>query len=85
MRKRQTTAVRLSSGKVRVFVKGGPDVVLPFCSKMIDAKGNPVDLNEDEKNNILGEKVLKKFASKCYRTLLVAYVDYTQADWENLK
>lgn len=36
-RKRQTTAVRLSSGKVRVFVKGGPEIVMELCSKMIDS------------------------------------------------
>jgi Ca2+-transporting ATPase len=28
---------------------------------------------------------VKQFASKCYRTLLVAYVDYDTKEWEILK
>ena len=37
MRKRQTTAVKLSSGKVRVFVKGGPEIVIELCSRKLDS------------------------------------------------
>ena len=77
MRKRQTTAVRLSSGKVRVFVKGAPEIILELCQKMLDSKGMESELTQDEKSEILGPAVVKKFANKCYRTLLVAYVDYT--------
>jgi len=29
--------------------------------------------------------VVKQYASKCYRTLLVAYCDYTDAQWQSLK
>jgi magnesium-transporting ATPase (P-type) len=29
--------------------------------------------------------VVKPFAEKCYRTLLVAYVDYSDEDWQSLK
>ena len=29
--------------------------------------------------------VVKQFASKCYRTLLVAYVDYDINEWKSLK
>ena len=32
-RKRQTTAIRFADGSVRVFVKGGPEIVMPFCTK----------------------------------------------------
>lgn len=84
-RKRQTTAVRLSSGKVRVFVKGGPEIVMELCTRTIDSQGNDIELTEDEKSQILGDKCVKKFASKCYRTLLVAYTDYSKSEWENLR
>lgn len=84
-RKRQTTAVRLPNGKVRVFVKGGPEIVIEHCKKTINTQGQEVELNEDEKADILGPKIVKNFASKCYRTLLVAYVDYSDSDWKQLE
>jgi hypothetical protein len=42
-------------------------------------------LGEKERSEILGEKVVKKFAGQCYRTLLVAYVDFTDAEWQQLR
>lgn len=36
-RKRQTTAIRMKNGKVRVFVKGGPEIVIEHCNKMLTA------------------------------------------------
>lgn len=85
MRKRNTTAVRLSDGRVRVFVKGGPDVVMPHCTRMLDAQGNEVELSEEEKAAILGQKVVQKMTSKTYRAILVTYADYSSSDWDNLK
>lgn len=35
-RKRMTTAVKLENGKVRVFVKGTPAVVMPACNYFYD-------------------------------------------------
>jgi len=29
--------------------------------------------------------VIKQFAAKCYRTILIAYADYTESEWEALK
>mgnify|MGYP003695102759 CR=1 FL=1 len=36
MRKRQTTAVKLASGKVRVFCKGGPEILMDLCTRKLD-------------------------------------------------
>jgi magnesium-transporting ATPase (P-type) len=36
MRKRQTTAVKLASGKVRVFCKGGPEILMELCNRKLD-------------------------------------------------
>ena len=84
-RKRQTTAVRFADGSVRVFVKGGPEIVMPFCTKQISSKGLELDITENEKLDLLNVTIVKQFAQKCYRTLLVSYVDYSESDWETLK
>lgn len=38
-RKRMTTAVKISGDKYRVFVKGGPEIVLDFCKHKMIANG----------------------------------------------
>lgn len=35
------------------------------------------------KKDILND-VVKKFAGKCYRTILVAHSEYSQNEWQNL-
>lgn len=35
-RKRQTTAVRLADGRVRVYVKGAPEIIIENCNKVLD-------------------------------------------------
>ena len=47
--------------------------------------GEEVDLDQERKDEIIGDAVVKKFAAKCYRTLLVAYSDYSLNEWETLK
>jgi hypothetical protein len=46
-----------------VFVKGGPEIVMVRCTKMINAANEQVELSEKEKSEILGEKVVQKFAA----------------------
>lgn len=60
-----------------MFVKGGPEIVIEHCTKQINSEGKEVDLSAMEVQDIIGVKVVKQFAQKCYRTLLVAYVDYS--------
>ena len=84
-RKRATTAVSHSERVIRVFVKGAPDILIDKCTKMFDDKGNEVDISVDKKTEMLGEKIIKAFASKCYRTLMVAYADIDVEEWERLK
>jgi magnesium-transporting ATPase (P-type) len=71
----------MKNGKVRVFVKGGPEIVIEHCNKMLTSQSEAAPMGEKERSEILGEKVVKKFAGQCYRTLLVAYVDFTDAEW----
>lgn len=41
-------------------------------------------MEEDDKNRII-HQVVKGFADKSYRTLLVAYQDFTEEQWEECK
>jgi magnesium-transporting ATPase (P-type) len=38
-RKRQTTAVRHKNGKIRVYVKGAPEIVIERCSRTLNKQG----------------------------------------------
>jgi magnesium-transporting ATPase (P-type) len=42
-------------------------------------------MTPEKRTEIIDERVVKKFAAKTYRTLLVSYCDYSEADWENMK
>jgi len=86
-RKRCTTVVRHPSqaGKVRVFVKGAPEIVIDKCVAMLGQRGETQELTPEKRDRIIYEDVVKKFARKCYRTLLLAYADYDEARWEELR
>lgn len=77
--------MRLPIGKIRVFVKGAPEIVIEHCTKTLDATGKVIELSSLERDDIINVSVVKQFAAKCYRTLLIAYVDYSETDWENLR
>jgi hypothetical protein len=48
-------------------------------------QGKAIPLSEEQKLDLMNVTVVKQYASKCYRTLLVAYCDYTDAQWQSLK
>lgn len=86
-RKRQTTVIRPYKGCdiVRVVVKGAPEVVMPFCTKMIDSQGNPITLTKDKRQEILDKEIIEHFARNCgYRTFVYAYKDIDSNEWEDL-
>lgn len=83
-RKRATAAFRRDDGSVRVFCKGAPEIVIEYCSKYHTADGL-VELSQEKKDSITTEEVVKRFASKCWRTMLVSYCDYTSDEWDALK
>ena len=82
-RKRATSVVMLPNGDIRVFVKGAPEVVVEMCDHYHTASGI-ADLEKSKKKQIVNETV-KEFAKKCYRTLLVAYLDIKAQEWESWK
>mmetsp|Transcript_65613 Transcript_65613/g.90754 ORF Transcript_65613/g.90754 Transcript_65613/m.90754 type:complete len:591 (+) Transcript_65613:990-2762(+) len=83
-RKRATAAFRRDDGSVRVFCKGAPEIVIEYCSNYHTAEGL-VELDQDKKASITGEEVVKRFASKCWRTMLVSYRDFSSDEWAAIK
>ena len=85
-RKRATTAIDHPDkpGTVRVFCKGAPEIVLDYCNSLY-VNGEKTPLDDDKKAEILKNIVKESFAPKAYRTLLVAYTDFSASDYQNLK
>lgn len=81
-KKYATVAYRREDGSVRVVVKGAPDFVSKICTRIERSHGNVEPCSEEEIARIMGDEVISKFASKCYRTILAAYKDFSAEDWE---
>ena len=79
IRKRAATCIRHPSDPnlVRAFCKGAPEIVLTYVSKMFDQNGKVVAIDEAKKEEIKKKIIAETFAVKAYRTLLIAYADYT--------
>jgi len=72
-RKRMTTVYKTGDkSKYVVYVKGAPDILLPYCNKIISKGGEVADLDERGRTE-LDRKVLKRNAETGYRSLLLAY------------
>lgn len=87
LRKKATTAIRHPSNPklIRIFCKGAPEIVLSCVNKMFDRSGQVVYIDEAKKNEIMKKIVAEKFAVKAYRTLLIAYADYTEDELQRLQ
>lgn len=84
-RKRATTAYLINNGQtVRVFCKGAPEMVIKSCNTMLGENGEVVDLEDDHKDYCINT-VVKTYASKCLRTLLISYVDYPLNEFNSMK
>ena len=68
-----------------MFCKGGPEVVLKYVNKMFDKDGELTLIQEEDKEKIIKDIVTETFAVKAYRTLLVAYREYSMSEYEALK
>lgn len=80
-RKMGTTVVKTMATR-RVFVKGAPDFVILKCSNVL-AKEGPVAFSEEQKTKVLKE-VCKQFSDQSLRSLLLAYKDIPDSEWETL-
>jgi magnesium-transporting ATPase (P-type) len=86
-RKRAATCIRHPSNPklIRAFSKGAPEIVLQYVNKMFDKNGQVVYIDEAKKEEIKKRIVGETFAVKAYRTLLIAYADYTEEEYMRLK
>lgn len=86
-RKRACTAVRhpTQPDTVRVYVKGAPEMVIQLCDQYVNAQGQKVALNKSKTEEILNNVVRDQFATRAYRTLLVAYTDLSVTEYENMR
>lgn len=68
---------------VRVYGKGAPDYLLPSCSHMLDEHNHQAELTAHKRSDIMLSVIKEKFAKQAYRTLLIAYKDFTLTEFEN--
>ena len=69
-RKRMTTVYKTDNpDEYIVYVKGAPEILLPYCTHIIGVNSRTVPLNGSEELN----EILKKNARTGYRSLLLAY------------
>ena len=81
-RKRMTTVVKgLDQDKLKVYVKGAPELLLQNCTRIISKEGKIIYLREEDRNFIL-EKILNRFAENVYRSLLLAYKEINSYGFE---
>ncbi len=59
-------------------------MVIKGCSSMIGADGQVVEL-DDEKKEYCIDTVVKSYAAKCLRTLLISYVDFPVDEFNSMK
>jgi magnesium-transporting ATPase (P-type) len=86
-RKRAATCIRHPTNPrlIRAFCKGAPEIVFTYVNKMFDRNGQVVFIDEAKKQEIMRKIVAETFAVKAYRTLLIAYADYTEEEYLRLK
>ena len=70
---------------VRVFLKGAPEIVLEYCSNWIDEQGNTQEITEEKRKFIVNDIVTQTFAKRAFRTIMIAYADISNSDYETLK
>ncbi|CAJ1934177.1 unnamed protein product [Sphenostylis stenocarpa] len=75
IRKKMSLLVALPGGtdKYRAFCKGASELIVKMCDKVVNADGEVVHLNEQQKISIT--EVINGFASEALRTLCIAFKD----------
>ncbi|XP_047320075.1 calcium-transporting ATPase 4, plasma membrane-type-like [Impatiens glandulifera] len=79
VKKKMSVLVLLPDGRKRVFCKGASEIILGFCTNMVDINGEVVSISDDVND------VINSFASDALRTLSLAYkdIDDDDLDYEN--
>lgn len=82
-RKRMTIVVETSGDddrerKYRAYTKGASEILLPMCTYILAPEG-VIPMTEEMKNKILSD--IHSMASKCLRTLVLAYRDVSEDEF----
>lgn len=79
-------AVMENEEKVRIYLKGAPEEVLKKCSLKFHANGTQVELEETDRQYILGDIASKTFAKKDgLRVIALSYYDMDLEVFNNIK
>ena len=82
-RKCMGTVIELPNGKLRLFVKGAPEILLERCSMVVEQSESGGltyrDAREDSRVRI--RRAISRFASRSLRTLGLCYRDFNVGSW----
>jgi len=83
-RKRSTIAFMKGADMVRIYCKGGPEIVLKLCSNYIGEGGAVYELTEENRTHIIKD-IQDSYAQITLRTLIVAYRDVSLDEFNEMK
>ncbi|KAF2289372.1 hypothetical protein GH714_035452 [Hevea brasiliensis] len=81
VRKKMSVLVAFPEGRLQASCKGGSEIVLKMCDKVVDDSGKVANLSEEQKRNI--SDVINGFASEALRTLCLAFKDLDDTSEES--
>ncbi|XP_036607240.1 plasma membrane calcium-transporting ATPase 1-like [Trichosurus vulpecula] len=84
-RKSMSTVLKLSSGGFLMFTKGPSEIVLAKCCKILNKMGEPVELTETKKGEIV-QNVIEPMTSEGLQTICLAFREFSdlekEPDWD---
>mmetsp|Transcript_9193 Transcript_9193/g.6951 ORF Transcript_9193/g.6951 Transcript_9193/m.6951 type:complete len:156 (-) Transcript_9193:960-1427(-) len=88
VRKRALVVIRphKESKYVRVVLKGAPEFVIPYCTKIMSLDGEEEILKLDDRERLLKERIIDQFcAQRGLKAIVYAYRDIDVDDWDFMK
>ncbi|GFP84283.1 putative calcium-transporting ATPase 11 plasma membrane-type [Phtheirospermum japonicum] len=73
VKKKMSVLVALPGGGLRAYVKGGSEIVVGMCDKVVGKNDESVPISEEQRKNIT--TAINKFACEALRTLCLAFKD----------
>ncbi|XP_027721213.1 plasma membrane calcium-transporting ATPase 1-like, partial [Vombatus ursinus] len=84
-RKSTSTVLKLSSGGFLMFSKGPSEIVLAKCCKILNKMGQPVELTETKKREIV-HNIIEPMTSEGLQTICLAFREFSdqeqEPDWD---
>lgn len=73
--KRKTVVRRVAENAnlVRIYVKGAPECVIPICNQTIDGQNQPINLDDNKKQQLLEDAVSSDMASKGLKVISYSF------------